>query len=232
MSPQGGANVFIWYATATSGRAEPDHALARTDIPRRSIAGQQFDKPRSVALCHRKSLVGKGSSCSFPTAAAWIVGRWRLTSLCFDEQIIIMPNGTKPMIRLTAIFAVALALLLGGCAQRYRPIDNVDRAMPPVVESLSPDRTRDVIITAGRQLDWIMTPISPGHLEATQRTPKFSATADIYYTPVRLQILLRSSVNLFQTPTTIHAHYNLWVRNLEKSIITDLSHAVVAAANR
>jgi hypothetical protein len=136
------------------------------------------------------------------------------------------------MIKLTVVFPLAFALLLGGCVQRYRPIANVDRAMPPIVERLSPDQTRDAIITAGRQLDWAMTPVGPGHLEATQTAPRFSATADIYYTPVRLQILLKSSVNLFQTPTTIHAHYNLWARNLESAIITRLSHEVPPVGSR
>jgi PBP1b-binding outer membrane lipoprotein LpoB len=132
------------------------------------------------------------------------------------------------MMRLTTIITIALALLVGGCVQRYRPIENIDRAMPPGVERLSLDRTRDIIIAAGKQFDWSMTPIAPGHLEATERTEKFSATVDIYYTPVRLQILLKSSVNLMQTATTIHAHYNLWVRNLEASIISNLTSAVSA----
>ena len=131
------------------------------------------------------------------------------------------------MMKMTAIFTIAFAVLLGGCAQRYRPIENVDRAMPAGVERLSPDRTRDAIITAGRQLDWSMTPIAPGHLEATQRTPKYMAVSDIYYTPTRLRISLKSSVNLFQTATTIHAHYNLWVRNLEAGIAMGLTSAVL-----
>jgi len=73
-----------------------------------------------------------------------------------------------------------------------------------------------------------MIPIAPGHLEATEWTDKFSATSDIYYTPVRLQISLKSSVNLFQTATTIHAHYNFWVRNLEAAIISKLTLAASA----
>lgn len=136
------------------------------------------------------------------------------------------------MMKFKVVLVVAMSLLLGGCFQRYRPITEVDRAMPPVVEHLSADRTRDVIITAGRQLDWIMTPIKPGHMEAVQRAPKFSATVDIYYTSTRLQIRLQASHNLFQTATTIHAHYNLWVRNLEAAIITDLSHTAPLAARQ
>jgi len=126
---------------------------------------------------------------------------------------------------MTAIFMIALTVLLGGCAQRYRPIENVDRAMPAGAERLSPERTRDIIIAAGKELDWSMISIAPGHLEATQKAPRFMATTDIYYTPTRLRISLKSSVNLFQTATTIHAHYNLWIRNLEASIISKLTAA-------
>ena len=134
------------------------------------------------------------------------------------------------MMRLTTIVTIALAVLLGGCAQRYRPIYNVDRAMPAGVERLSPERLRDVIVASGKQLEWSMTPIAPGHIEATEKTEKFSATVDIYYTPARLQILIKSTVNLMQTATTVHAHYNLWVGNLEAGIISNLTAVVPAAA--
>ena len=129
------------------------------------------------------------------------------------------------MTRLAAIFPVLLALLLGGCAYRYEPIYNVDRAMPPGVEHLSQDRIRDVIVAAGKPLGWSMQSVAPGHLEATENHKKLSATVDIYYTPVRLQISIKSTVNLRQTATTIHAHYNSWVRNLENQIMTNLSLA-------
>jgi hypothetical protein len=122
-----------------------------------------------------------------------------------------------------AIFMVVLALLLGACVQRWRPIYNVDDAMPPNAAQMSPDRMRDLIVKAGEDFNWTMKPIAPGHIEATQAAANYSATVDIYYTPERLKILLKSSVNLRQTDTTIHAHYNLWVGNLEKSILDNLS---------
>jgi hypothetical protein len=129
----------------------------------------------------------------------------------------------KQMMRLVAILTVSLMLLLGACAWRWQPIYNVDDAMPPSAAQMSPDRMRDLIVTAGEDFNWTMHPITPGHLEATQAASNFSATVDIYYTPERLKILLKSSVNLRQTETTIHAHYNLWVRNLEKGILDNLS---------
>ena len=129
------------------------------------------------------------------------------------------------MTRLAAIFPVVLALLLGACAYKHEAIYNVDRAMPPGTERLSQDRIRDVIVSAGKQLEWNMTPVAPGHLEATQNAPKYAATVDIYYTPTRLQILIKSTTNLLQTSTTIHAHYNFWIRNLESQITTDLQLA-------
>jgi hypothetical protein len=134
------------------------------------------------------------------------------------------------MMRLTTIFVIGLAVTLGGCAQRYRPIHNVDRPMPPGVARLSQDRIRDIIIAAGKPLDWSMTSVGPSHLEATEKADKYSATVDIYYTPVRLQILIKSTVNLMQTATTVHAHYNLWVGNLEAAVIDSLSQAGPAAA--
>ncbi len=126
--------------------------------------------------------------------------------------------------RLAAILSIGLTLLLGGCV-RYEPIHNVDRAMPPNVQHLSENQIRDVIVRAAHKFEWSVTPVAAGHLEAVQNTGKFAATIDIYYTPTRLQILLKSSTNLSQTATTIHDHYNLWARNLEKEIIDELTVA-------
>ncbi len=128
------------------------------------------------------------------------------------------------MMRLAATFTVAFALLLGDCL-RYEAIYNVDRPMPRSAEHLSPDRMRDLIVDAGRQLQWVMTPVAPGQLEATHDAGQLAATVDIYYAPARLQISLKSSRNLSQTATTIHAHYNLWIRNLEKQIIDNVAAA-------
>jgi hypothetical protein len=135
------------------------------------------------------------------------------------------------MARLTAIFSVVLGLLLGGCAYRYEPIYNVDRAMPPGAEHLPQDQIRDIIVTAGKQLEWNMTPIAPDHLEASQSAPKYSAIVDIYYTPTRLKIVIKSTTGFLQTSTTIHDHYNFWIRNLESRIITDVSVAAKAGSS-
>src|SRR5580658_1261404 len=129
------------------------------------------------------------------------------------------------MTRLTVTFAIIFALLLGGCAQRTRQIYNVDRPMPHGVERLSPVRIRDLIIAAGKSLEWSMTPIAPGHLEATDTSEKVSATVEIYYTPARLQIQIGSTVNLFQTATTVHDRYNRMVKSLESGIVDNLSAA-------
>jgi len=140
-------------------------------------------------------------------------------------------KGETLVTRFATIFSVTLALLLAGCAYKHEPIYNVDRAMPPGVEHLSPDRTRDAIISAGQQLDWVMTPVAPGHLEATENAEKYAATVDIYYTPARLQITIKSTRGFLQTATTIHDHYNLWIRNLESRIMGSLSAAAARGQN-
>jgi hypothetical protein len=126
------------------------------------------------------------------------------------------------MARMVTSCALVFALLVAGC-MRYEPIRNVDRAMPPNAAHLSPDRMRDVIIDAGSRFAWTMTAVAPGHLEATHKDGNLAATVDIYYSPTSLRMILKSSQNLFQTPTTVHAHYNLWAGNLEKSIIDELA---------
>ncbi len=126
------------------------------------------------------------------------------------------------LMRLAAIVTLGATLLLGGC-QRYEKIDTVDRAMPPNVQHLSEDQIHDAIVHAASKLDWSITPVAPGHLEATQNSGQLSATVYINYAPDRLQIVLKSSTNLFQTATTVHGRYNRWVRSLEKEITDELA---------
>jgi len=129
------------------------------------------------------------------------------------------------MAKRTALFLIGFVLPFGGCAYQHQAIYNVDRSLPPAAEHMSVDKIRDIVVAAGTHYEWIMQPVAPGHLEASERKEKYAATADIYFNQTRLTIALKSSANLNQTATTIHGHYNVWIRNLENRIVSDISAA-------
>jgi hypothetical protein len=115
---------------------------------------------------------------------------------------------------------------LGACAYKAEPIYNVDhKPLPSGAQSLPPERIEALIIEGGHVYSWQFERRGAGHLVAAQRQPKYSAVVDIYFDQKTYSIIHQSSEGLLDTGTTIHGHYNLWIRNLEKGIDTRLADA-------
>ena len=114
-------------------------------------------------------------------------------------------------------------LAIGGCAYQHRPIYTVDDPMPPATQPVSAQRLEYLIGAACETLGWKTQHVADGHLLATQSREKFSATVDILFDNTHWQIRYNSSVGLNAEDGTIHDHYNVWVRNLEREIRLHLS---------
>jgi hypothetical protein len=116
------------------------------------------------------------------------------------------------------VMVVLAALMITSCAYREQPIYNVDKAFPASAQNLSPAQIETTIIEAGTLYQWQMRRAGDGHLVAVQSQPKFSATVDIYFDRQGYKILKQATMGLRDTGTTIHSHYNVWIRNLEHGI--------------
>jgi len=108
------------------------------------------------------------------------------------------------------------ALVLGACAYKSQPVYDVDK--PLAAQSLSLDRIESLIMEAGSSLNWQFQRAGAGHLKATQQQAKFSALVDIYFDQHSYKIVKNTTTGLNDKGSTIHSHYNTWIRNLEKSI--------------
>jgi len=115
------------------------------------------------------------------------------------------------------LILVAL-LALSACGYQHRPIYNVDDPIPRWDQSLPLDRVEDLIVAACTTLGWKTQHVAAGHLIAVQSREKFSATVDILFDSQHWQIQYQTSTGLADDKGNIHAHYNLWVRNLEHEI--------------
>ena len=120
----------------------------------------------------------------------------------------------------SVVFAV---LVLGACAYKSQPVYDVDK--PIAAQSLSLDRIESLIIEAGSPLNWQFQRAGAGHLKATQQQPKFAATVDIYFDQQHYKIVKNTTTGLNDKGSTIHSHYNTWIRNLETSIDSKLASA-------
>lgn len=121
---------------------------------------------------------------------------------------------------------VALALFVSACAYKAQPIHNVvDRPMPVGSRPLTMAEIENAIINAGQSLDWRFEKLGEGRLRATQDQAKHAATAEIVFDQKKYSITQISSRNLNQQGDRIHSRYNVWARNLEKSINTMLAMA-------
>lgn len=122
------------------------------------------------------------------------------------------------------VMMVLVALAIGSCARRAQPIYNVDKAFPPSAQSLSSAQIEGMIIEVGTLYHWQLRRDGVGHLIAVQSQPKFSATVDIYFDNQGYKITKQTTVGLRDTGTTIHDHYNFWIRNLESGIDAKLAN--------
>jgi hypothetical protein len=122
------------------------------------------------------------------------------------------------------VMMVLVALAIGSCAHRAQPVYNVDKPLPPSAQSLSSAQIETLIIEGGTYNKWEFRRVGEGHLVAVQTQAKFAATVDIYFDRQGYKIIKQSAVNLRDTGTTIHSHYNFWIQNLEKGIDARLAN--------
>ena len=134
-----------------------------------------------------------------------------------------MLSGGMPMKRM--LLGAFAALVLGACAYKFQPVYNVDKPLP--AQSLSLDRIESLIMEAGSTLNWQFQRAGAGHLKATQQQPKFSALVDIYFDQQHYKIVKNTTTGLNDQGSTIHSHYNMWIRNLENSIDSKLALASI-----
>lgn len=118
-----------------------------------------------------------------------------------------------------------LTLLFAACAYREQPIYNPADPIPPAAQGLPLTRIEAMIAQAGVPHGWTMRHIGPGHIEASHTQDKFAAVADITFDATSWRIEYQSSTGLRAEDGHIHSHYNVWIRNLEHDIQTQLSAA-------
>ena len=116
------------------------------------------------------------------------------------------------------LVAACVVLLLAGCTSR--PIMNVTDQ--PVVTAagkpLTADQVRNAILTAGTNLGWVMTPVSPGLVSGRLMLRDHVAVVDIRYSATTYSITYKDSTNLNYRDGQIHKNYNGWVENLDRDI--------------
>lgn len=128
--------------------------------------------------------------------------------------------------RKRGLVILVAVLAVGACGYKHRPIYTVDDPMPRWIQSQPPQRIEDQITAACTTMGWKVRHVADGHLAATQSREKFSATVDIFFDPQHWQIRYNDSVGLRYEGDTIHDHYNVWVRNLEREIQLRLENSM------
>ena len=120
--------------------------------------------------------------------------------------------------RKSGLAVLTVALAVAGCGYQHRPIYNVDDPLPRWDQNLPLQRVEDLIVSGCTSLSWKTQHVAEGHLVAIQAHEKFSATVDIFFDHDHWRIQYASSDGLNAKDGTIHSHYNVWVRNLEREI--------------
>jgi hypothetical protein len=116
-------------------------------------------------------------------------------------------------------------LSLAGC-HRVEPIYIVQHhPVPAPSRALSPSQVADLAATAARSKDWLVEPIGPTELRATQKWKDHVAIVIISTDGNGFSITNDGSSNLLQTGGSIHRAYNERVHILESAIEKELYQA-------
>jgi hypothetical protein len=131
---------------------------------------------------------------------------------------------TPTMSRRSFLVTSLLAVLISGC--RMRPIHNVLNApIPRPVSGHQPtmEEVSRAITAAGRRLGWTVAEERPGELTGWLKLRSHLAVVSIVHDTTTFSIAYRDSQNLLYAGDGIHRNYNNWIRNLERTIQTEIS---------
>jgi hypothetical protein len=90
--------------------------------------------------------------------------------------------------------------------------------VPTVSASLAPDQIMQIIVSTAQSKGWLIDPISPTQVRATQKWRTHSATVIISTDGRTYSINYDGAANLLQGTGTIHREYNERVHALEDAI--------------
>ena len=90
--------------------------------------------------------------------------------------------------------------------------------MPAASASLTPDQVTQLIISTAQSKGWLIDPISPMQVRATQKWRTHSATVIISTDGRTYSINYEGSANLLQNGGVVHREYNERVHALEDAI--------------
>lgn len=119
----------------------------------------------------------------------------------------------------TVIFVAALSLglaVLGGC--RTAPVYNVPRAGVASPPTISMQEMQEALVAGGHRAGWRMREVAPGQMRAEKMVGHHRALTDVTYDTAGYSVTLVSADNLLYDGRYVHAAYNRWVKQLQKSI--------------
>ena len=114
---------------------------------------------------------------------------------------------------------ILLVVLALGACQRIQPVYSVQgHAIPAASASLAPDQIMQLIVSTAQSKGWLIDPISPTQVRASQKGRTHSATVIISTDGRTYSINYEGSTNLLQTGGVVHREYNERVHALEDAI--------------
>ena len=114
---------------------------------------------------------------------------------------------------------VLLAVLALGACQRIQPVYSVQgHAIPAASASLAPDQIMQLIVSTAQSKGWLIDPIGPTQVRASQKWRTHSAIVIITTDGRTYSINYEGSTNLLQSGGVVHREYNERVHALEDAI--------------
>ncbi|MEI7238956.1 hypothetical protein ACIPSX_17725 [Pectobacterium sp. CHL-2024] len=114
------------------------------------------------------------------------------------------------------IFAALVSvLILGGCAERTVPVENVTQS---IAGQHTTEQVKNAIIEAGQKRRWAMNQAYAGAIDGRLVQRSHVANVRITYSQTSYSISYVGSENLLAGGGNIHRNYNKWVKSLDREI--------------
>ena len=116
------------------------------------------------------------------------------------------------------ITSAVLGTMLAVTGCRTATVYNVPRTATGVPATTTMKQVSEAIWAAGRREGWRVREVTPGQINAEKSVRTHRALVRIDYDVNGFDITLVEADNLLYDGTSVHGTYNLWAKQLEKSI--------------
>ena len=126
------------------------------------------------------------------------------------------------MKNLSRVLMAAVVMAMAAACSRTETVHRVQSQPIAVQPDVTLEDVDEAIVRGATDAGWVAIPQEPGRVTAKRTTGNHSIIVDIPYTTEEFSIVRLESMNFRYEGTTVHKSYNVWIKELETGIQTEV----------